>query len=522
MRASASRRSMRVFPRMRSKPSRCRASPAISVPVLRHVLKQSALCALAESATLVRLAFAREAVCRASTAQAGLFAAASMVATLLYHSLVFHGTEERLEAIERRRKHAVDRLNGAEHQPWSNSGATEAGIDDRKDGNEWRRTKLNNKSNELAKRTAGALAALAAGVAWLFLPVGMSMVGLITFAGGSAILRGRMMAEIQNKTVAFISCASFAIQSTLVFFLQCSGQLMNDRWISTAVAVAACAEFVWLWKEQPPGIDEKVQWPGESQRGEMGQDGKTAKGKPEDTERVACEAPEFKGPSKVKDLWHHLPFFKDRLHPLLRCTQFLIRAILLVEVSTFLISYVAHLDVPNIQTHQMLQPFLSVQAVLSLGFLRASHAALGRLRVCGASANSQRVAFESWLISSLLLTVVVAVACAIVSLGGPAVVEKVPLVSLLMLMSTSHSVLEGCIVAQGNMMNALVPLAGSTGMMMAFTALRGEANQNLATFQIAFAIFHSHLWLRYWLHCRKWQSEVSTGNKARVVLDYVQ
>lgn len=336
------------------------------------------------------------------------------------------------------------------------------------------------------------------------------MVGLVAFAGGSAILRGRLLAEMENETVARIACASFAIQSALIFLMQCTGQLMNDRWISTSVVIAACVEFIWLWNKQPVDADQIIESPDDFREVGGAQESKIGIEHRRLIIQQPQEAPLDISLSQIKELWHCLVTAKSRWYPLRRCAQFFVRAVLLVEVSSFLISYVAHLDIPNVQAHQILQPFLSVQAVLALGFLRASHAALARLRACSASASAQLAAFKSWLLSSVLLTMVISFPCAIVSLQGPELAKIAPLLSLLMLMPTSHSVLEGCLVAQGNLMNALVPLAGSTGMMIAFTVLRGEAYQNIATFQIAFAIFHSHLWLRYWLHCKDWQQQMNT------------
>lgn len=508
LRTAASRRTVRRWKRTREISLRCQASPATSIPVVRHVLKQSLVCALAESATLVRLVFAREAVCRTSSTQAGLFAAASTVATLLYHSLVFYGTEERLGVVERRHKAVWDGWEGAE-QPTEQCTAATSYKEQQQDSRWWKKRNQSIEPKGITARSKHTIWALVAGMAWWCLPVGSSMVGLVTFAGGSAILRGRLLAEMENETVARIACASFAIQSALIFLMQCTGQLMNDRWISTSVVIAACIEFIWLWNKQPADTDRIIASPNDFPEVEGAQESKRGI---EDRRLVIQqprEAPLDRSLSQIKKFWHRLVSAKSRWYSLQRCAQFIVRAVLLVEVSSFLISYVAHLDIPNVQAHQILQPFLSVQAVLALGFLRASHAALARLRACSASASAQLAAFKSWLLSSVLLTMAISFPCAIVSLQGPELAKIAPLLSLLMLMPTSHSVLEGCLVAQGNLMNALVPLAGSTGMMIAFTVLRGEAYQNIATFQIAFAIFHGHLWLRYWLHCKDWQQQMN-------------
>lgn len=508
LRTSASRRTIRQWKRARAASLRCQASPANSIPVVRHVVKQSVVCALAESATLVRLVFAREAVCRTSSTQAGLFAAASTVATLLYHSLVFYGTEERLGVVERRHKAVRSGWEGAEQPPEQCTSAT-ADKAQQQDSRWWKKKYQRIELNGSITRTKLIVWTLAAGLAWWCLPVGFSMVGLVAFAGGSALLRGRLLAEMENGTVARIACATFGIQSALIFSMRCSGQLMNDRWISTSVIVAACIEFIWLWNEQPMDTDRKILGPDHFQRDGGAQESGTGIDDRRLVKQQPREAPLERSLPQMKEWWHSLVPTKSHWYPLQRCAQFFLRAILLVEVSSFLISYVAHLDIPNVQAHQMLQPFLSVQAVLALGFLRASHAALARLRACSASASAQLAAFKSWLFSSVLLTMVISFACASVSLHGPELAKISPLLSVLMLLPTSHSVLEGCVVAQGNLMNAIVPLAGSTGMMIAFTVLRGEAHQNFATFQIAFAIFHSHLWLRYWLHCKDWQQQVN-------------
>mmetsp|Transcript_5280 Transcript_5280/g.33156 ORF Transcript_5280/g.33156 Transcript_5280/m.33156 type:complete len:522 (-) Transcript_5280:798-2363(-) len=509
LRTSASRRTIRQWKRTKVPSLRCKASPATSVLVVRQVVKQSVVCALAESATLVRLAFAREAVCRTSSTQAGLFAAASTVATLLYHSLVFYGTEERLGVVERRHKAVGSGWEGAEQPPEQCTSATEADKGQQQDSRCWKERKQSIELNGNTARTKHTIWVLAAGLAWWCLPMGLSILGLVAFAGGSALLRGRLLAEMEHETVARIACATFGIQSALIFLMQCSGQLMNDRWISTSVVVAACTEFIWLWNEQPMDTEQKILSPDDFQRVGGAQESEAGIEHQRLVKQQPREAPLERSLPQMKELWHRLVRPKTRWYPLQRCAQFFLRSILLVEVSSFLISYVAHLDIPNIQAHQMLQPLLSVQAVLALGFLRASHAAFARLRACSASASAQLAAFKSWLLSSVLLTMVISFVCAVVSLRGPELAKISPLLSLIMLLPTSHSVLEGCVIAQGNLMNALVPLAGSTGMMIAFTVLRGEAHQDFATFQIAFAIFHSHLWLRFWLHCKDWQQQVN-------------